>query len=283
MTARLWPTIIAAFSLAMAVALPGAQAAEPTAEAIHAAIKAANPEYAGDATFKYADGKLAVLSLMRCKKLVDTTPLAELDLRSVRSIVCYATTDLEDLAGFRAATSLRQLNVERCKKVADLSPIKGLPIEWIRMYDLPLVTDLSPLTGMPLWHLDIGRCVQITDLSPINGMDLKDLRLDQCPGITDLSPLTAMQNLEFLTVFECPGITDYSALKGKRLKTLLFSPESLSAAELQLVRDMDSLELLGSNWGDWAKKMTPAQFWARYDAAKATDHPTNDATELDAK
>jgi hypothetical protein len=235
---------------------------------IHAALKEANPEYAGDATFRYRDGKLYSISLMRCKKLSDTSPLAKFDLTGVNNIVCYAAVDLVDLSGFKAATNLQQLNIERCKKVKDLSPLAGLPIGWIRMYELPLVDDLTALKDMPLWHLDIGKCAKVSDISFLKGKDMKDFRMDECPLITDISVLSEMKNLHFFTVFKSTGIEDYSVLNNFQLKTLIFSPELLSKEELQIVRDMDSLELLGTGWGDWSKKTTPEQFWARYDATK---------------
>jgi hypothetical protein len=269
--ARLSPVALAAALLAAAFpVVAGEPLPAPTADALHAALKKANPEYSGKAQFRFRRDVLHTISLMRCVNVRDTSPLAAFDLRQVDNVVCYAAANIDDLSGFAGATKLTKLNIERCKKITDLSPVSQLPIGWIRMYELPLLTDLEALRNMPLWHLDMGKCAQVADLSPVAGKPLKDLRIDDCPLISDISLIAEMKGLTFLSLFNCTGIKDYRALAGlNNLEVLMISPELLSPAELAIVRGMTGLKLLGSGWGDWQKKMTPAQFWARHDAKAA--------------
>jgi hypothetical protein len=233
---------------------------------LHAALRAANPQYAGGGTFRVRDGKLVMISLMRCPGITDLTPLQDFPLESVSSLNLYNAVNVADLSPLRACR-LTSVNLERCAKVRDLSPLAGMPIRWLRMYACPGVSDLSPLKGMPLQHLDMGKNPRIRDLSVLAGMPLRDLRMDECPAVRDISILRGLP-LTFLSLFGCMGIEEYSALEGLELETLYFSPGLLSEADIRTVRNMESLRKIGTSWADYRKELSPDAFWQRYDAGE---------------
>ena len=238
----------------------------PTADAIQAALQQANTDYRGEGKFVLRDGKLTAINLMRCKGIHDLTPLSRFSLETVSNVSLYNAVNISDLSPLKACR-IKQLNTERCAKLTDLSPLKGMPITWFRMYACTGVKDLSPLKGMPLHHLDIGLNPLIDDLAALEGMQLTDLRLDNCPKLRDLSVLRGMP-LKFLSVFGCEGVKDFSPILELPLQTLYFSPELLSEEERQGVRKMKTLKVLGSSWDDYGKKLTPQQFWNRYERAQ---------------
>ena len=250
----------------------GQRSSSPSADEIHAALKASNPDYEGGGKFVFKDGKLTAINLMRCKGIYDITALSKFPLQSVSSVTLYNAINISDLSPLKACR-ITELNTERCAKLTDLSPLKAMPITWIRMYACAAVKDLSPLKGMPLHHLDIGLNPLIDDVSALADMEITDLRLDNCPKITDISVVEGMP-LKFLSVFGCSGVKDFSPILELQLETLYVSPELLSKEELKAVRAMKSLKVMGTSWADYGKKLTPAQFWERHDRAiSSSTHP----------
>ncbi len=230
---------------------------------LHQALKAANPDYANEGKFVYREGKLHTLNLMRSPGLHDLSPLGNFPLESVQNVILYNSVNVSDLSPLKTAR-LTALNTERCAKISDLSPLEGMPLAYFRMYACPLVKDLSPLRGMPLHHLDIGLNPIVEDISALEGMQLTDLRLDNCPKLTSIAVIEGMP-LKLLSVFGCTGVEDFAPLLGLPLESLFFSPELLSKAELQAVRKMKTLKILGTGWKDLHSKQTPEEFWAKFD------------------
>lgn len=228
-------------------------------QALHAALKEANPEYQNGGTFTIRGSKLVAINLMRCKGVSDLSPLSKFPLDSVTSVNLYNAVNIADLSPL-SGCRLTSLNLERCGKIRDLAPLKGMPLTWLRMYACPQIGDLSPLAGMPLEHLDIGLNPLVSDLAPLAGMRLHDLRIDNCPRIKDISVLKDMP-LTFLSVFGCPKIESYAPLASLKLETLYFDPARLSPDELQHVRNMQSLKKIGTSWADYKKELSPEQFW----------------------
>ena len=268
-------SMMCALSIVVALWRPLAAAETPQTESesselvqqIQAALKAANAEYQGGGKFHLRDGKIHTISLMRCKGIHDLSPLSQFSLESVKNVVLYNAVNISDLSPLKQCR-LTALNTERCAKITDLSPLKGMPIRGFRMYACKGVRDLSPLEGMPLRHLDLGLNPLIDDISPLKGMPLTDLRIDNCPKITDISVIRGMP-LKFLSVFGSKGIEDFSPILELPLETLFFSPSLLSDEVLKGVRDMRTLKVMGTSWGDYGKRLTPAQFWERHDGAEA--------------
>lgn len=253
---------------------PEAPAVVAMKAAMHAALKEANPEYKNDGEFRFREGKLFAISLMRCRVVQDISPLAQFPLSSVRSVILYGAGDVSDLSPLRECR-LTQLNTERCDRFSDLSPLRGMPMTGFRMYACSSVKDISPLEGMPLRHFDMGKCPLIEDVSALQGMPMQDLRMDECPKIKDISIVKDMP-LKFLSLFGCTGIKDYSPLAELRLETLLISPEFLSDDEIEMVRRMDSLKLIARDWKEWSAKQSADEFWKKFDQekvrAKETEH-----------
>lgn len=233
-------------------------------EKIQKALQAENPDYEGKGKFLFRDGKLYSINLTRCRGITNLAPLGEFDLGSVGNVSIYNAINISDLTPLRKCR-ITQLNTERCAKLTDLSPIQGMPIKWFRMYACGGIKDIAPLRGMPLEHLDIGLNPHIKDLSVLKGMALHDLRLDNCTALSDISVIKGMP-LKFLSIFGCTGIKDFSPIVDLPLETLFFSPDLLSEKDLQQVREMPSLKILGTSWEDYGKKLSPAQFWARHDS-----------------
>lgn len=231
---------------------------------LQAALKEGNPDYKETGTFRFKDGRIVAINLMRCKGITNLSPLAKFPLSSVTAVVLYNSTNIADISPLRQCR-LTSLNLERCAKITDLSPLKGMPLRGFRMYACEGVRDISPLKGMALRHLDIGLCPRIRDISVLKNMPLHDLRIDNCPEITDISILRGMP-LKFLSLFGCKGIKDYSALADLELETIYFTPALLSHSEIQILREMKSLQKIGTSWADYRKELSPKQFWKRYDA-----------------
>jgi len=233
---------------------------------IQEALKAANPQYGGGGKFVLRDGKVHTINLMRCKGVHDLSPLSEFPLGSVTNVVLYNAVSVSDLSPLKQCR-LRALNTERCVKITDLSPLEGMPLRSFRMYANRGVKDLLPLKGMSLRHLDMGSCPLIDDLSPLAGMKLIDLRIDECPKIADIVVIRGMP-IKFLSIFGCKGVKDFSPMLDLPLETLFFSPALLSGDELARVRNLKTLKIMGASWADYGKKLTPEQFWERYDKGK---------------
>lgn len=231
------------------------------------ALSEANPDYQGQGKFVVREGELRTISLMRCQGLTDLSPFARFPLDSVTNVILYNSVNVSDLSPLKGCRKLAALNTERCIKITDLSPLKGLPLTYFRMYACKGVKDLKPLRGMPLKHLDLGLNPLIDDIAVLEGMELTDLRLDNCPRITDIKVVKGMP-LKLLSVFGCQGVEDFSPMLELPLESLFFSPELLSEDELEGVQNMKTLKVLGSSWDDYGKKLTPAEFWKRYDESK---------------
>ena len=248
------------FVLAPLIATSHARAAEAELEAtIQAALKQANPEYSGKGTFRFKDGRLIGINLMRCSGITDLSPFDQFELSSVSSVILYNATNVTDIGPLRRCR-LRSLNLERCAKITDLTPLKGMPLTHFRMYACAGVKDLTPLMGMPLKHLDLGLNPQIADLKALKGLPLEDLRIDNCPKVTDISVLDKMP-IKLLSIFGNKAIKDYSALSTLKLETLYFTPSLLNPDDLEPLRNMKSLTKLGTSWADFQKEHKPAVFW----------------------
>src|SRR5689334_96368 len=92
-----------------------------TADQLHAALKAKNPDYNGGAQMQW-DGTALVELILEKTGVVDLSPLAGLPLQ-----VLYAEGN----------------------PIVDLSPLKGMRLAALSLNDTQ-VADLSPLRGMPL-------------------------------------------------------------------------------------------------------------------------------------
>ena len=110
------------------------------------------------------------------------------------------------------------------------------------------VADLAPLRGMPLVTLRL-RQSHVTDLSPLRGMPLERLVCEETK-VKDLSPLTELPKLREVMI-------------------------PRAATNIEVLRPLRTLEYIG--WeGDWQGdvnnghlRLTPGEFWKRYDALKA--------------
>ena len=251
--------------------------------------------------------KLTNLNLALCKKLTDLAPLRGMPLEqfliaspgitnlsplqgmplTLLRIPSAQVTDLtpltgmrltyldimgakvSDLSPLRGMSSLKNLTASGTP-VSDLSPLKGIVLETLNISGTRRIKDWSPLQGMSLIHCQLSD-TSINDLSVLKGMPLLDLCLNNCP-ITDLSPLRGMP-LKALYLAHCAKLQELTPLMDcKQLENLVI-PETCKNIEcLRLHSTLKELSFSETN------KVTVAEFWKTYDAAKTNApaaKPTN--------
>jgi serine/threonine protein kinase len=223
---------------------------------------------------------LSRLDLVGCSQVVDVIPLQGMPLTNLNLNGC-AVRDISPLQGMKLTT----LDLAYCP-VQDLSPLRGMPLAGLNLYGCTDVPDLSPLRGMPLTALTLYRCRRITDLSPLKGMPLTSLQLEGCPAVKDLTPLQGMK-LTTLNLVYCRsvqdltplkgmplvaldlagcGVRDLSALQGMPLTDVSIEPRAIGQG-MDALRRMTTLKSITIG-GERREKLTPDQFWKRYDAGE---------------
>lgn len=169
------------------------------------------------------------------RKLVELNPgfdgKVEIPVENGVIIRCkFHTDNVTDISPVRALRDLKIFVATGSKRfgpwdhrtgsgsLSDLSPLAGMMLEYVELFDNPLLEDISPLAGMPLKTL---RCEQtgVADLSPLKGMKIETTSWSNT-RISDLSvfrgmPLTQL-TCEFTDVCDC------SPLAGMPLKILAF-------------------------------------------------------------
>ncbi len=263
-------------------ALPAAR----QAEAVKKKLMERNPGYGGEGDWKVEDRGVTAFAVTS-QHLADLTPLRALpaltDLRIKGE--GKAKVDLSGLAGLK----LTVLHLYGAG-VTDLSPLKGMPLE---MLDCPSngIADLSPLRGMPMWLFNCPGN-PFHDLSPLRGMRLGHLSCEGC-RVSDVSPLKGMPigylslagtNVSDLRPLEGMPlgtvrlhdtlVTDLSPLKGMKIKSLTFSPRTVTRG-IEAIRSIDSFEQIGVDWG---KEYPAREFWERYDKGEFGKPKAADAT-----
>lgn len=136
--------------LALAVMRNQVSASSPTTEEeVHAALKADNPDYTGDAKVLANNrGEIWGLEMNACK---------------IKSLEPIKGMKLEALALID-------------NPVTSLAPLKGMALKQLLCAKTD-INDLSPIAGMPIWKLDIGN-TEVTDLTPLKGMPLQIILLN---------------------------------------------------------------------------------------------------------
>jgi len=155
-----------------------AQQSTPTTEVqVHAAIKAANPNYTGTGkVYKNDRDGIWGVDISGCK-VSTLTPLRGMPLTGV---VC-ADNDIKDLA-----------------------PLKGMKLLQLVCDNNP-ITDLSPISGMPIWKLQIER-TKVTDLTPLEGMKLQDFRFSPGNITKGINIVRNMKTIQFYPTPEQPDM-----------------------------------------------------------------------------
>lgn len=156
--------------------------------ALHAALKAKNPRYAGKGKFVMHMDRLYRVDLQRC-----------------------GLTNIGPLGGLK----FRELRIDH-NRISDLSPIAGVPLTYLHCAHNP-IRDLSPLGGAPLAELYVHDAA-LTDLSPLSAMKTLVTLYCQNNHITDLSPLKGLP----LVILDCSGnpIRDFTPLQGMSIQVL---------------------------------------------------------------
>lgn len=210
-------------------------------------------------------------------------------------------SDLQGLAGLELwAVDARGL------PISDLSPLKGMPLQDLFLEETK-VHDLSPLTGMALKKIYLTR-TPVSDLTPLAGMSLSELNLFgsqvtdlaalaevsvetlwlretkisdisvltgkrlvsldlEGTTVADLRALAGMKSLQRLNIARS-DISDLTPLKGLTLTRLIFTPQRITKG-LDAVREMKTLTELDVELRD-SDRLTPEEFWKRYDAGQFT-------------
>ena len=232
-----------------------------------------------NAHFQLAGSEIALAQLSN-SGVTDLEPLRGLKLRQL-DIRGLPIADLTPLAGM----PLEVLYAEETK-VSDLAPLKGMPLQILWLNHTP-VADLSPLAGMrldelnlwatkvkdfsPLQSMDFGtlwlRETAIDDLSVLAGKSPVSLDLEDAP-VDDLTPLAEMISLERLNIAGTQ-VSDLSPLADLRQKRLIFTPAKIKDG-LEAIRGMSSLSELDVEFVEGQPRMSPAEFWAKYDAGEFT-------------
>jgi Leucine-rich repeat (LRR) protein len=189
-------------------------------------------------------------------------------------------TSVSDLSALKGLP-LRQLFLEETA-VSDISPLAGMPLEQLYLSQTR-VSDLSPLRGMtlselnlvgapvkditPLADVEVGTLwlaeTQVSDLSPLAGKSFVSLDLRATP-VSDLSPLSGNRALRRLHIAET-NVTDLTPLGGLELDRLIFTPSRIDQG-LDVIRDMQSLTGLDTQFDGMKPVKSPEEFWNLYEA-----------------
>jgi serine/threonine protein kinase len=205
---------------------------------------------------------LVSLSIRGCGQVRDLSPLRGMKLTSLNLAYCSQISSLSPLHHM----PLTSLDLYDCREVHDLTPLQGMPLASLVLYRCRRITDLSPLKGMPLTSLYLEGCSELKHLTPLQGMKLTTLNLVSCRGVQDLTPLRGMP-LTSLDITGC-GARDLSPLQGLPLTELGFEPKIITQG-ISVLRGMTMLKSI-SVGGDRREKLTPEQFWKKYDAGDFT-------------
>ncbi|MFC1462532.1 SUMF1/EgtB/PvdO family nonheme iron enzyme [Verrucomicrobiota bacterium] len=210
-----------------------------TPEKLHGALKTANPQYDGKGDFTVEDGKITKVMLYG-RKISDISPLKDLPL----TLLNLPST-----------------------KITDISVLKGMPLKFLYLKGSP-VTDVSALKGMPLVSLGLQN-TKVSDISPLKDLSLAGLYLDGT-DVADLGPLRGMP----LTALGISGtkVVDLTPLEGMPLEKLLFTPENIKTG-LDVVRNMQSLQVVAANDDDWRKRQSAADFWKKHGGMAVAEVP----------
>lgn len=221
---------------------------------LHAALKAKNPNYNGQAQMGWNGESLLAVDL-RGTGVTDLSPLAGVPL-----VEFYAEetsiTDLSPLKGMR----LQKISLSDTP-VADLTPLRGMPLDEVRLVNTK-VADLSPLRGAPLNGLWISR-TQVRDLSPLIGSPIVSLTIEGTP-VSDLAPVRRMELLERLHLGETQ-VDDLSAVQDLPLTRLIFTPSRITKG-INAARSLPRCREFGVRYEGQGDLMPPQAFWAAYDA-----------------
>lgn len=198
-------------------------------------------------------------------------PLEALDLKGTN------VSDLSPLKGM----PLTKLFLEETN-VTDLTPLAGMRLEELYLSKTPVV-DLSPLMGMRIGQFNLVETqitdlaafkeiefgtlwvvrTKVADLSPLAGKSFASLDVEGTQ-VTDLSPLTENESLRRLNIAETP-VSDLTPLAGLKLERLIFTPGRITVG-LDAIRKMETLQQVDVSFEDPQTTLTPAAFWAKYDA-----------------
>jgi internalin A len=234
----------------------GPAAATPTSaihtpDALHAALKAKNPDYNGGAQMEWNGQSLVALDL-RDTGVADISPLAGLPL-----VVFFAentkVTDLAPLKGMR----LVQLSLSDTP-VEYLGPLRGMPLQEVRLVNTR-VRDVSPLQGAPLRELWLNNS-PVEEIGALTGAPLISLTIEKTK-VRDLAVVQRLPLLERLNLIDAP-VTDLSPVAGLRLTRLVFTPGAITKG-LDAARSLPALREIGPSLEQMG---SPQAFWAAYDA-----------------
>lgn len=228
--------------------------------------------------FTKIGGRIRSANLARTD-VSDLSPLSGLPLRGID----VSFTDVSDLSPL-SGMPLEVLYAESTA-IRDVSPLAGMPLETLWLKDTPL-SDISPLNGMSFSQLslvgtgitDLEACrtmpslgilwvrdTQVSDLSPLSDVPVTSLDVQDTP-VADLTPLSGKQDLERLNIAGTP-VTDLRPLEGLHLTRLIFTPADIEQG-IDVVRTMSSLRELSTQFEVPDDLLTPAEFWAKYDAGE---------------
>jgi hypothetical protein len=169
---------------------------------------------------------------------------------------CRQVASLEPLKSLPLGT----LNLRGCTQVSDLSPLKGMQLTELDLCFVE-VDDLRPLRGLPqLRMLDLTCNHRVSDLSALKDLPLRDLRLWGCQHVRDLSPLRDIPLSTLILGGGC-GVKDLTPVERMELVSVVVSPQDITKG-LDVLRRKKTLAQIDVRW---PPKLTPDEFWKRYD------------------
>ena len=206
-------------------------------------------------------------------KITDFSILRQLPLKSLY-LEGLPLIDLQFLEGMQ----LTALSVKGTY-ISDIRTLKGMPLTYLdisgtkvtNLLDLEKmqltylaindtsISDITMVKGMPLRHLDISKSA-VTDITPLTGMHLNFLSLAQTQ-VNDITPLHGMPIKE-LSLAECKNIQSLEALSESKHLQKLIIPNHVK--EIRFLRNLPSLEYIGSSGDLQSLKQTADEFWRNY-------------------
>ena len=226
--------------------------------------------------------------------------------KNIHELVLWGCTSLDNIDTLKDFAELRALDLDSCNTLRNINPIVNMDKLVYLNLNFTRIEDLSPiknLTNLEVFTMDLCplalteqnlacfdnlvkmkflglRNRVIRNLEHFRNMtEMAELELSG-NAINDLSPLENMTKLQILNLSTNPSLVDLSPLhKMKKLKKLIINGakfgKTITVAmlieDISVVKELESLEVLESNFNKKLKDISPLQYCQKLEEVDFND------------
>lgn len=217
--------------------------------------------------YKIDQGRLSALDLSDNENLRDISPLKGLPLTYLNLNNC---PNLRSLNGIQD-TNLHELSLisSRPMELGNLDPVRGLPLQILKVYKMPMLNNLDPLKGSQLKTFYLVDCPNVKSLQPLNGnQNLRYLEISS----KEPSMLRSLNGLEKLPIKSlilenCPQLRSLRPILESPIEDLTLRKCNIDLSELNQLFDLPIKRI------DSGNKEFDDRYWAFIDNGRQLDHP----------